>query len=688
MKNRSFGDYNIIRQIGKGALGTVYLAEHRFMKRHYVLKVLPEDLASDRGFIQRFEEGVAGLVSLEHPHIVKIHNVSYVDGKYFLVMDCIVDGMGETCNLSQFLASKEAPLDEGLLYSILTQVAEALDYAHGQAQPLIHQRLKLNNILIGDEESQVFVHLSDFALAGIIGINKILSRTYQVLSELLGVVTREEKPNFAPDGYAQFNNDLSQNQRLQQSFLQNYLFLAPEQKNGADTHLIAPTTDTYAFGVLAYYMLMRSFPEGVFEMPSERYQHYQYNWDALINACLQNRPERRPTGLVEALKNLLQAKIKIQSRAAFQPMPQPAPSLFVQEARSAKAKMEEPAFAVVGAYEEAESQVSTPVVDQPFLAQAPAPVVDQPPLAQVKVSAPAPIVGHPHLVQGPPSFPQVPVLKKSEVKRPTFDEDPGAVFRGVSQVTQYQPQTEDVTDIEPLHTDMVVIKGGDYQRGCNEGNRDEMPAHNILVDSFAMDIHPVTNEQFIRVLESIGGEKDHNNNDMIRLRESRIRRSAGKLSIESGYSKHPVVGVTWYGAVVYAKWVGKRLPTEGEWEIACRGGLVEMAYPLGKNIEKNQSNFFSADTTVVMSYPSNAYGLFDMVGNIYEWCQDWYGYTYYEESAQEPDNPKGPKQGVYRVLRGGCWKSLKGDLRCSHRHRNNPGTVNRTYGFRCAANVQ
>jgi formylglycine-generating enzyme required for sulfatase activity len=234
---------------------------------------------------------------------------------------------------------------------------------------------------------------------------------------------------------------------------------------------------------------------------------------------------------------------------------------------------------------------------------------------------------------------------------------------------------------------MLIIPANPYFRGSNQGARDEMPRHAVNLSSYAIDIHPVTNEQFVRFLEAMGGEKDAHNNDIIRLRASRVKRVAGRLSIESGYSKHPVVGVTWYGAVAYAAWVGKRLPTEAEWEIAASGGLEGMQYPTGENIERSEANFFSSDTTAVMSYPPNGYGLFDMAGNVYEWCQDWYGYNYYETSVQEPDNPKGPLQGVYRVLRGGCWKSLKEDLRCSHRHRNNPGNMDGTYGFRCAADV-
>jgi formylglycine-generating enzyme required for sulfatase activity len=279
------------------------------------------------------------------------------------------------------------------------------------------------------------------------------------------------------------------------------------------------------------------------------------------------------------------------------------------------------------------------------------------------------------------------VLKPQEIARPQYEADPGAIFHQGTMVSHYTPTKVESNEVEPLLAEMVVIPGGVYMRGSTEGARDEMPRHEIRLPSFAFDIHPVTNEQFVRFLQAMGGEKDHNNNDIIRLRDSRIKRSAGKVIIESGYAKHPVVGVTWYGALAYAKWIGKRLPLEAEWEAAASGGHSDWLFPTGPNIERAQANFFSSDTTPVMSYQPNAFGLYDMAGNVYQWCQDWYAYNYYDTSALEPDRPIGPPQGVYRVLRGGCWKSLKDDMRCSHRHRNNPGAVNGTYGFRCAADV-
>ena len=624
-ESKILGDYTVIKQIGQGSLGSVYLAEHRFMKKHYILKVLPEELSSDRSFIQRFEEDISALSTLDHPNIVKIHNVSYSHGQYFLVTDCVVDELGETTNLTQYMIARGKRFDEEELLRLLKQIADALDYAHNKK--LVHRGLKLNNILVSKRPgASIDLFISDFGLSRIIGVGAVLTRTYKNVAEALGIGSAISTTKAGQERYST-SMEMGKLIPLHGSFLQNYAFLAPEQKRLDIQKPVDPKADCYAFGVLTYYLLMNEFPEGIFEMPSERID-FRWNWDHLLKKCLQSDSNKRPESLLEELN------------AIGLPMAQqPQPSMDIYST-PIKREMGE-------------------LVTQKIINQ--------------NDSSPVGLR---------------PVLRTTQLERPQTDPDPAAAFQIDTSVKSYKPENKEIKNIQPLLTDMVVIPGGNFYRGSNDGNRDEVPKHLVTLASFAIDIHPVTNEQFVRFLEVMGGEKDSNHQDIIRMRDSRIKRSAGKLSIESGYAKHPVVGVTWYGAVAYAKWIGKRLPTEAEWEIAARGAKENSLYPTGEDIEKSQANFFSADTTSVMSYIANDYGLYDMVGNVYEWCQDWYGYNYYEISIQEPENPKGPLQGVYRVLRGGCWKSLKEDLRCSRRHRNNPGTVNGTYGFRCAADVQ
>lgn len=684
MEQRVLGDYSLIKPLGQGPLGSVYLAEHRFMKRQYVLKILPEELASDRGFIQRFEGEVGALASLDHPHIVKIYNISFAQGLYFIVMDCIVDEFGETTNLAKYAITMRRSFEEEELYYLLHQIATALDYAHTKkagAKEFVHQSLKPNNILVGKRNQEgVNVYLSDFGLAKIISPGALLTRTYKNVAEAMGIGQHLMQKS-GQDRY--FNPPLEPQKLipLHTSFLQNYAFLAPEQKRIDLSHASDFKADIYSFGVLAYFLLMNELPEGVFEMPSTR-KSFRYQWDELITSCLRIHPVNRPevlTPLLESIRTerLPQTHVKVALGADKDPAPAiqevvhtemvQKHAVRTEEAtkQDRRAEKDERAEEVVcrkkgGGDEPEEAKISVLVTED------------------VKEVKPPQAVSSEQFR---------PSLQVSKLERPQTDLDPGAAFQVSSSVKTYNPEPRDVSDVKPLLTDMIVVPGGTFYRGSQDGSRDEMPRHQVVIPSFSIDIHPVTNEQFVRFLEVMGGEKDSNHNDIIRLRDSRIKRSGGKLNIESGYGKHPVVGVTWYGAVAYAKWIGKRLPTEAEWEIAARGMKQSALYPTGEDIEKSQANFFSSDTTAVMSYAPSEDGLYDMAGNVYEWCYDWYGYNYYEVSNQEPENPQGPIQGVYRVLRGGCWKSLKEDLRCSRRHRNNPGTVNGTYGFRCVAGV-
>lgn len=654
MQEQILGDYKLVKQIGEGTLGKVFWAEHRYIKKHYALKILPQELCQDRDFMERFEAEVADLALLDHPHLVKIHNISSAEGRYFLVTDCIVDSLGETTTLAQYMSGRKERLREEELLNILRQIADALDYAH--LRGIVHRSLKLNNILIGKADPGIKVFVSDFGLANLLSPGKVVLQTFRVLSEALGALPVKDG---MAEHYVPLPISSEQMAELSHSFLQGYAFLAPEQKRFEQVGVHA---DTYAFGVLAYYLITGQFPEGFFLMPSEVAPEYNQDWDHLVQQCLLQDGKRRPTQLLPLFEHK-KSQYRMQSSETHADAECPPVLPLIEQFKTPLPRSLNAEREVTGL---------KPVIQRTL--------ENLPQLAPLSTPLPIPVAVAAESFE---SAAQDSFIGKED----SYAAQLHALLNRDHIITQYQPEKKESKTIEPLQTEMAVIRGGHFIRGSNGGSRDEVPCHRIFIDSFALDIHPVTNEQFIRFLEYMGGEKDQNYNDLIRLKDARISRSAGKLLIESGYAKHPVVGVTWYGADAYAKWAGKRLPTEAEWEIAARGGSEHATYPTGEQIEKNQANFFSSDTTAVMSYKPNGYGIYDMAGNVYDWCQDWYGYNFYEASSQEPNNPKGPVQGVYRVLRGGCWKSLQEDLRCAHRHRNNPGTVNSTYGFRCAADV-
>jgi formylglycine-generating enzyme required for sulfatase activity len=603
----TLGDYKLTRQLGASVMGQTFLAEHLFLHRHFVLKVLSQTFSQQPDFLQRFEEHVSALATLDHPHLVKIHNVSHAQGYYFLVTDAIVDERGTSTNLYEYLKQAGRRLDEATLLEILLQLADALDYSHSLdingIQP-IHRGLKPSNILVRQGASHPEVFISDFGISTLVGA---LQAVAHATGTVLNSAAAAEFASLSGTESIDLTSWLI-------SSMETLAYLAPEQCLG-DEAQVTSAADVYAFGALVYTAIAGESPSGLPTPLSEIAPEYHWNWDALVRSCMQSDPTKRPAQLVTAVR-------AVQHHTA---------------PRSTAPRAENVYF-----------QGDTRPVDS-----------TQPSLRS----------------SGP------------RIERPEVDLNPERAFQIDTTVKVYQPAPKTFSDVDPLLTETIVIPGGTYWQGSNDGKRDEVPKHRVTLRSFAIDVHPVTNEQFVRFLTVMGGEKDSYHRDLIRLRDSRIKRSGGKLGIESGYAKHPVVGVTWYGAAAYARWVGRRLPTEAEWEVAASGSGAEWAYPTGENIDKTLANYFSADTTPVGSHPANALGLFDMAGNVYEWCYDWYDYNYYEKALQEPDNPEGPVQGVYRVLRGGCWKSLKEDLRCSRRHRNNPGTVNGTYGFRCAADV-
>ena len=235
---------------------------------------------------------------------------------------------------------------------------------------------------------------------------------------------------------------------------------------------------------------------------------------------------------------------------------------------------------------------------------------------------------------------------------------------------------------------MVLIPEGEFfmgDPGEDDIHYDENPLHKVYLDEFWIDCYEVTNRLYKRFVDEIGYPFPHVDADWA------APYNWENGSFPPGRADHPVVLVSWEDAVAYAEWAGKRLPTESEWEKAARGGLVKKQYPWGDHIDETYANYFTSilskkEMKPIGSLLPNSFGMYDIAGNVWEWCADWYGKTSYRTSPYK--NPQGPEEGLYRVFRGGSWINSKEFLRCSERARNIPTHRSHIIGFRCAQSVR
>jgi formylglycine-generating enzyme required for sulfatase activity len=211
---------------------------------------------------------------------------------------------------------------------------------------------------------------------------------------------------------------------------------------------------------------------------------------------------------------------------------------------------------------------------------------------------------------------------------------------------------------------MTLVSGGKFTMGSQDGDPDELPAHEVYVDSFYIDVHEVTIGQYKKFMEATGHQKPY------------------FWQPELDKKEDPAVGVSCQDAADYATWAGKRLPTEAEWEYAARGGNLEGIYPWGDASDTSHANFKSFGILPVKSLKPNNYGVYDMIGNVWEWCSDWYDKDYYYVSQQK--NPRGPATGTHKVLRGGAWHCAEDEIRVSNRYFALPDAKSFNVGFRCA----
>ena len=233
-------------------------------------------------------------------------------------------------------------------------------------------------------------------------------------------------------------------------------------------------------------------------------------------------------------------------------------------------------------------------------------------------------------------------------------------------------------------TEMVLIPAGQFLMGSTaaEAPDDERPVHSVYLDAFYMDKYEVTIGKYNQFVRATGH-----------------RSLPDWVSKISPTDQHPVIGVSWHDAMAYTQWAGKRLPTEAEWEKAARGGLVGKRYPWGDySIDTSKANYAGnvGRTKIVGGYAANGYGLYDMAGNVFEWCLDAYSSDSYGSLPQRNPVSGGSIASIinnfanvnnYRVVRGGSWSVSSHYVRVAARGRPNPSYLDNDLGFRCARPV-
>ena len=664
------GPYRLIDQLGAGGMGQVFKAHHVRMDRIVALKMIPKDRVSNPMALARFYREVRAVAKLSHPNIVVAFEVNQVGETPFLAMENV-----EGIDLGRLvLQSGPLPIPNACEY--IRQAAVGLQHAHEKG--LVHRDIKPSNLMVArsSPEEPPVIKILDF-------------------------------------GLARFESEQSQSLRLTQlgSIVGTLDYIAPEQAENSQTADIR--ADIYSLGCSLFYLLT-GHPPFPGEHPVEKIAvrmlgeapsicksrpEVSPELERVLARMMTREPADRyqtPSEVAQALEPFADTAAKSPSRKSHLAAPPPPPprSKGPDSARTARSS----------------ASLVQPVVEHeesPF-AFASATARTGPGTKRSGQAGNA--IRYGWLVGGVVALLSVVMLVGWLVMRNLPRPGQGQRPSGV-------PPTNDLVDWKPpreiinsIGMKLVLIPAGKFKMGSPMDEKERDPVdkgseeqHEVeITKAFYLGVCEVTQGQFKKVMGYNPSffSKDGKGKEGVDYGSWPPGGGKDKVKDLQSTDDLPVENVSRAEAQTFLKKLSEqeeeqekrrkyRLPTEAEWEYACRAG-TSTPFSSGTTLAISQANFgvLGGDkgalgrTSKVGSYKPNAFGLFDMHCNVWEWCQDWYDKDYYARSPRK--DPPGAGKGSYRVLRGGAWDSQGGWCRSAIRFRITPDGWYISMGFRAA----
>ena len=657
--------YRLDRKIGEGGMGAVYHATHIHMDSSFAVKLLHRSMVADQGAVERFRREARAAARIRHTNAVSVTDFGVTkEGTVYLVMEYLEGGdLRERLKKVGIVSPPDA-------VRIIVQTCAAIDEAHRKG--IVHRDLKPDNIwLLSRDDIDDQVKVLDF------GIAKLKTQGNQ-----------------------------SSNLTQQGMVVGTPHYMSPEQCRGEE---LDSRSDIYALGVILYEMLSGDVPfraptpVGVVlkhanEMPKplrEENPSVPEPLERVVMKALEKDPAKRQASAAELGRELIDA-MRLSGTASLE-IPGFETGDFSSISGTAATTIPGKG---TGSTTAPHSEHDTSVQDPNKTGHVGGGATVAMTSKQESAKTQPPVVGGTQVMASQTASaksasegaaPVERVIERVIEREAPPKPNRTALYAGAAAlvvvigvvatfiaIKSSGPGTTNTNTPRNVNgpvqaggppEGMILIKGGTFKMGTDDPKAEDSdkPAHDITVKDFYIDTYEVTNEQYQQFVKQTGHKapSDWTGTDF-----------------PSGEAHYPVRNVSWIDATEYAKWAGRRLPTEAEWEFAARGPEGRI-YPWGNDWSPKLSNSKEDDRSgplTVGSYPGGAspFGVMDMAGNVCEWVND--DFTPYPSSAQTPD----PGNKCYR---GGAYSAPKERLKTTYRWWDHPTATYPYIGFRCAQDV-